>query len=539
MARVGIGGSITNMYMHKKAEAEIKQPVVNIKNINDGINRHWESMPEEARKFIFENIDTLSIHSLTKFWSRPSVKQYTQGGIAGSVCGASWFIALQYLTLGHVREAKALTLNGAFLHQCYNMPIEDIVDLCGPNFDAPIRDYEVRLFSKGYYAVRSPDAMAEYLKKGLPDEYLHMMNSFINISDPGNVMNVVGSIGADWSGSSIPKSQQRSSSKTSDGTKIQIILVDDANEDERHSFDIGSSTTLKTVFNEYAEKRSVSLRSLRFSYAGKTLFLSAVGNRTPDEMHMRDQDVISVHDTNTSSSRETSRDGNTTNQTNKSSSPKKSKSSASKSNSKKNKGKKNKKNQGTKEVHPIYSSKLSLEEYKARHSKVLSKLHEECQSQLKDIRMRLNALDLERQPPKQKQKKKRKNKSEVGCIDFQVLPTNPGLGGKAGKPYFPVQVGEVQNLYKTTKPTILSSRSSSSNTPVLDLHGCTREEALVKLDDSLKVWIGVAQRGNYPFVMSAEIVCGCGNQILSETVQEWIKTSRNVCNTPKNLIPRN
>ena len=413
------------------------------------------------------------------------------------------------------------------------MPIEDIVDLCGPNFDAPIQDYEVRLFSKGYYAIRSSDTLVEYLKDCLPDEYQHMMNSFTNISSPDNIMNYVGSIGDDWSGSSSPKSQQRSSSKTSDGTKIQLILVDDTNEDERHSFDIGSSTTLKTVFNEYAEKRSVSLRSLRFSYAGKTLFLSTIGNRTPEEMQMRDQDVISVHD-NTSSSQESS--NNTSNETNKSSSSKNSKSSSSKSTSKKkNKGKKNKKSK----KHPIYSSTLSLEEYKAQHSKVLSKLHEEVQSQLKEIRVRLNALDLERQPPKQKKKNKRKDKSKVGCVDFQVLPTKPGVGGKAGKPFFPVQVGEVQNLYKTTKPTIVSSRSQLSNIPVLDLHGCTREEALVKLDDSLKVWIDVAQRGNYPFVMSAEIVCGCGNQILSETVQEWIKTSRNVCNTPKNLMCRN
>lgn len=530
--------SCSNMYMHKKAAAESKKTVVSIKNINDSISRHWESMPEEARKFILEKMDTLSIHKLAKFWSRPSVRQYTVGGIAGSVCGASWFIASQYLKLGHVREAKALTLNGAFLHQCFNMPIEDIIDLCGPNFDGPIQDYEVRLFSKGYYAIRSLDTMVEYLKNCLPDEYQHMMNSFTNISSPDNIMNYVGSIGADWSGSSSPKSQQRSSSKTSDSIKIKIILVDDTNEDERHSFDIGSSTTLKTVFNEYAEKRSVSLRSLRFSYAGKTLFLSTVGNRTPEEMQMRDRDVINVHDTNTSSSQESS--NNSSNETNKSSSSKKSKSSPSKSSSKKNKGKnKNKKNQVTKEQHPIYSSTLSLDEYKAQHSKVLSKLHEECQSRLKDIRMRLNALDLERQPPKQKKRNKRKNKSKVGFVDFQVLTTNPGVGGKAGKPFFPVQVGEVQNLYKTTKPSILSSRSSSSNTPVLDLHGCTKEEALVKLDDSLNVWVDVAQRGNYPFVMSAEIVCGCGNQILSETVQEWIKTSRNVCNTPKNLISRN
>ena len=121
--------------------------------------------------------------------------------------------------------------------------------------------------------------MMGYLKKGLPDEYARRSADYAK--------NYVGSIGADWSGTGSPKSHLRSSSKTSDGTKIQIILVADTNEDERHCFDIGSSSTLKTVFNEYAEKRSVSLRSLRFSYAGKTLFLSTVGNRTPEEMQMR------------------------------------------------------------------------------------------------------------------------------------------------------------------------------------------------------------------------------------------------------------
>ena len=114
-----IPNSCSNMYMHKKAAAETKSAVVNIKTINEGINRHWESMPEEARKFIFEKMDTLSIHKLAKFWSRPSVKQYTVGGMAYTVCSASWFMASQYLKLGHVREARALTLNGAFLQQCF------------------------------------------------------------------------------------------------------------------------------------------------------------------------------------------------------------------------------------------------------------------------------------------------------------------------------------------------------------------------------------------------------------------------------------
>ena len=87
-----------------------------MKNIN------WAmSIPLEAKELLL-SISTLDnnldICALAKFWSRPSVKQYTVGGIACSVCSASWFMALQYLKLGHVREARALALNGAFLHQC-------------------------------------------------------------------------------------------------------------------------------------------------------------------------------------------------------------------------------------------------------------------------------------------------------------------------------------------------------------------------------------------------------------------------------------
>ncbi|KAL7542962.1 hypothetical protein ACHAWF_007288 [Thalassiosira exigua] len=40
-------------------------------------------------------------------------------------------------------------------------------------------------------------------------------------------------------------------------------------------------------------------------------------------------------------------------------------------------------------------------------------------------------------------------------------------------------------------------------------------------------------QGSYPFVRLATIICGGGNQILSGTVQEWIKSSNRVSNAPK------
>lgn len=514
-------------------------PNQSVQNIQDAIDRHWDAMPEQAKTWLLETLDFLSLHKLAKFWSCQSMIEYTRGGIAGSVCGASWFIALNYLKLGKVAEARALTLNGSFLHQCYNLPIEDIVELCGPNFNKPIKDYAVPLFCRGFYSVRSPQTMEAYLQKGLPKEYQHMMTSFVNISSPNNVMNYVEQIGDDWDGSK--SKPRRQPSKSSEDTQLQLILVDDANEDDRHSFDIGSSTTLKTLFNDYAEKRGLSLRSLRFSYLDETLFLSSVGNKTPDELKMRDQDIISVHNTNSSSQETSSSNSNHTN--NKSSPTKKSKTN-NKNSQRKTKGKgKNKQNK--QQEGPAVKS---LEECKAQHSKILTRLHEEVEPRLKEIRNRLNALDLERQPPKKKKNKKNKKKNaQVGCVNLQIFhhSDSSGVGGKAGKPYYVVQVGEVQNLYKTTKRSTSSvqflshkSSSSCSSTPELDLHGCTREEALVKLDENLKVWVDTAMRGSYPFVIPATIVCGCGNQVLSEVVHDWIKSTRNVCNAPKNSMPR-
>ena len=290
---------------------------------------------------------------------------------------------------------------------------------------------------------------------------------------------------------------------------------------------------LKTAFNDYADKRSTSLRSLRFTYRGKTLFLSSVANKTPDECRMRDLDIIEVHNLTApqeSSGSDATAPASSTNQETNKSSRKKNKST---SNAHKKAKDKKKQSNHSQESIQQEEPEIDLEECKAHHSKILSKLNEEVQPRLKEIRMRLNALDLERQPPKKKKKNKRKKKAKVGIADLQVkLPDSTGLGGKAGKPFYPIQVGEVQNLHRTTKP------SNSSPSSTLDLHGCTREEALAKLDQSHKVWVDTAMRGSYPFVMSAVIVCGCGSQVLSETVQEWIKSTRSVCNAPKQNSPR-
>jgi len=108
------------------------------------------------------------------------------------------------------------------------------------------------------------------------------------------------------------------------------------------------------------------------------------------------------------------------------------------------------------------------------------------------------------------------------------------LGGKAGKTQFIIQVGEVSNLYKTTKPSS-ASRGRRQDDIMIDLHGLTADEAVYRLDKHLPTWIETAMKGTYPFVIPVKIVCGGGSQILAEVVENWIKQNDNVANAPRNM----
>jgi len=237
---------------------------------------------------------------------------------------------------------------------------------------------------------------------------------------------------------------------------------------------------------------------------------------------MQDQDVVKVHDTSTP---QESSGNDSLNQT---------QCSTSSSTNKKTKAKQSKKTKGKskkpqRQEGPVVKT---IEDYKVEHSKRLTKIHEEAQAQFKQRRQILNNLAIERSQPKDKLKRPFTPKSSAPST--MNNPFKEGLVGKAGKPYYAIQVGEVQNLYKTAKPSNIASHPSITRSALstLDLHGYTREEALTKLDESLKVWINTAMQGSYPFVQPAVIVCGCGNQILSETVQEWIRSNDHVSNAP-------
>ena len=154
----------------------------------------------------------------------------------------------------------------------------------------------------------------------------------------------------------------------------------------------------------------------------------------------------------------------------------------------------------------------------------MSRVFEELNPLLKDIRIRLHDLNLHKASPKaRKPSSKKKSQSQAASI---AMPTEDYVGGKAGKIAYPVMVGEVMNLYKTFK-------YSNKNPITIDLHGFTKDEALKKLDESLSGWVDTAMGGEYPWVIPVDVICGGGGQILSEAVKDWIRSNRQVANRPK------
>ena len=333
-----------------------------------------------------------------------------------------------------------------------------------------------------------------------------------------------------------------------DGAPITLVFVNATDKEQSHNVTTQSSMALKHVFNEYADAQGISIRSLRFSHAGNTLFLSNVGKKTVKEMGFKCHDEILVHDTASGSAtkgglreernaaktrRGEDQDFTELHDIDK---PRKSRDDDSSSshgnkNSKATRSKKTKDKQKW-QKHQEECRAKTLEEHKVEHSKRLDKIHDEVQVQFKQIRQRLNNLVIKRSRRKVKSKCQRSPKQEHSLPSRANNPPEGGLGGKAGKSRYEIQVGEVQNLYKTTKPSYAMARDALS-LPSLDLHGCTRYEALAKLDESLEIWTDAAMRGSYPFVQPAVIVCGCGNQILSEAVQDWIRSNDKVSNMPK------
>ena len=285
---------------------------------------------------------------------------------------------------------------------------------------------------------------------------------------------------------------------------------------ETKIYTVACDAPIKALLTKYAADRDTSVKSLRIKTNGKLLFLSSIGKKTPLDLGINDNDILEI------TIMQSTPTITTTKEEPEQQSPK---------GKNKNKSKKHKKNKKKRPVQPLVIQKTEVE-LKVEHSRLLGKIHEEAEPTFKEIRQRLNAMNLERTKPKQKRIQS-KTTDAVEVVD-NPLGDDGQLGGKAGRAQFIIQVGEVSNLYKTTKSTS-AGRGRRKDDTLIDLHGLTAEEAVYRLDKHLPSWIETAMKGTYPFVIPVKIVCGGGSQILAEVVENWIKQNDNVANAPKNM----
>jgi DNA-nicking Smr family endonuclease len=95
-------------------------------------------------------------------------------------------------------------------------------------------------------------------------------------------------------------------------------------------------------------------------------------------------------------------------------------------------------------------------------------------------------------------------------------------GGKAGKHVIHVVIGAEDYLYKSNK------KCPQLQTPLrIDFHGCTRDETIKKLNDSMPSWMDAAMK-DYPWTLRVDTITGGGHQVIAEAVGHWIRSNKNV-----------
>jgi len=522
-------------YQKGRTPSTITPPGSTPEEINDAINFHWKNLSIELKTFLLKDPSQLSLSKFVQYWTTPSRIENTSPNIAASICGCSWYLALNYMSINKVVEARALILNGCFMQQCYNKPIDEIIQLSNSAQGEHFRE-ELPFFTDGILAIASEDRMSNFLRNKVSSDYQRRMSFATQTKATKNkVADYVNQISSDWdTGRGIGEKQklERRRRATLDCLPadefIEIKLVDSKSKEES-VMRYGKTFPLKALFKKYAEDNNLSLRELRFSYEGRTLFLSSVGSKSPQDLGIANLDDIVV--TNNSATAATAAQEESSSS---SSDESKKENAQPKPKSSTSKGAKKKRNKrGRRASWDGPSSPMNEEErLKLIHSRQLGRVFNEASSQFELIRQRLNALTLQRTPTKVK--KSRKKLSKVDPLSFPCMnnPSNEGIGGKAGVPFYNVHVGEADNLYKITQP--LQGMKSMS----IDLHGYTKEEALAELDSKLPQWVDTAQRGGYPFVIPAVIITGGGNQILSEAVDQWIKSNEYIAKAPKNKFRR-
>ena len=277
-----------------------------------------------------------------------------------------------------------------------------------------------------------------------------------------------------------------------------------------------SGHTFKTLVILLAHAANIQSNNVRISLNDRPLFSSAVAQRKIQDIGIGDGTILTYSDAQ--SFRVASKENEQT--------------EASNSHEKKVKAKKLLPKAQKKRNSSFVSSFDPQETAKERHSQLLTRLFEEAEPKFKEIRKELNDLAV------QKSKRTSLPRKSSTLHKPQSHPTNVG-GSAPGKVMYPIVVGNVTDLYKSSKRSSGRKQPQSSKSGPrrlsLDLHGCTTDEALRALDEALPRWIDSAMKGSYPFVAAIDIITGGGKQILSEKVERWIKSNRNVARRPKSF----
>jgi len=492
----------------------------------EAIDYHFDHLNTNLKSFLLSDPNTLNLKRFVDFWRSPENIDSTSPNVAASICGCSWYLGMNYLSIGMLAEARALTLNGCFLQQCYNTPIEQISALCSDNTPQVFRT-TLPFFNDGLVAISTKQRLAMFLKSKVTTDYQRRMAFATRTTkSKSQVQDYINQIGSDWNeapGCSSKAKAFRKRASTGmnvDADKFIDVILIDAHAKKETSMRYSTSFPLKMLIKKYAEDQDLPLKKLRFSYKGKNLFLSMLGQKSLEDLGISHLDSIFVHNKDASDDEVASSS---------SSSDESSKENCHSSPAVATPSLKKFKPFSRKNSHTPCAYLLQEDQDRRDHSRKLSKFFEEAEPRFKEIRQKLAVLSIECQP-KAKSRPQKRMPQQVKPIDN---PCTIGQGGKAGVPYYMVHVGEVSNLYKT-RHTNFGKKNSLS----IDLHGYTRADALEFLDDNLPEWVNTAQRGQYPFVIPLTIICGGGNQILSETVDEWIKSNDNVANAPKSKFRR-
>ena len=251
---------------------------------------------------------------------------------------------------------------------------------------------------------------------------------------------------------------------------------------------------MKTLLSRYAAMRKLPLKSLRFKYEDRMLFVSSIGNKSPYDLGMQNNDVY------------VSRLGNVDMKSDKAGTTKKSGQSQGAA-----KGKAKIKKKAP--TQPTYSTIDEEERLRRAHSKLLSQVFDEANPLFKKIMQHLNSLALKQTPPKSKSVSPHaRARAKEPSIDMSDI-SSFSLDNKAIKTRFNIVAGEVSNLYKSTKPSKKMKAQAQVESITIDLHGYTKEAAVEKLNASLPSWIDAAMHGDFPFVVPVTIICGAGGQV--------------------------